>query len=58
MKFKSRVTKFGKNRKIIEIPKNVRDEFSIGEKVCIEKMSVEHKCYTDKHTAQQKQNIN
>jgi len=57
MKFKSRVTKFGKQRKIIEIPKNIRDEYSVGELVCVEKVSVEKKCYTEKHTSQQKQNI-
>jgi len=36
MKIDSKVVKFGE-RKIIEVPKAARDNFSIGEKVTIEK---------------------
>jgi hypothetical protein len=36
MKIKSKVAKFGK-RKIVEIPKAVREEFKIGEDVVLER---------------------
>ena len=35
MKIKSRVTKFCGDRKIIEIPKAIRDNFKVGESVII-----------------------
>lgn len=38
MKIKSRVSKFGKGRKIVELPVTVRDNFSVGEIVNIEKV--------------------
>ena len=38
MKIKSRVTKFGKERKIVEIPKPIRDNFNVGDKVHLEKV--------------------
>jgi len=37
MKFKSKVVKFTGERKIVEIPESVRNNFKIGEKVTIEK---------------------
>ncbi len=33
MKVRSKVVKFGPERKIIEIPKSVRDNFEIGDEV-------------------------
>lgn len=43
MKIKSRVSKFGKDRKIIELPKTSRDNFKIAEEVYIEKIPKEKK---------------
>ena len=40
MKTKSKVAKFGNERKIVEIPKAVRDEFEPGEEVYIKKSEV------------------
>lgn len=40
MKIKSKIIKFGKERKIIEIPKAIRDNFEIGEQVTIEKCKI------------------
>ncbi len=37
MKFKSKVAKFTGERKIVEIPNAVKDNFKIGEEVTIEK---------------------
>ena len=37
MKFKSKVAKFTGERKIVEIPESVRDNFKIGEEVTITK---------------------
>lgn len=37
MEIKSKVAKFGKERKIIEIPKAARDNFNSGEEVVIKK---------------------
>jgi len=37
MKIKSKVRNYGEGRKIIEIPKSVRDEFEEGELVLISK---------------------
>jgi len=37
MKIKSKIMKFSGDRKIVEIPKSVRDEFMVGEVVKIEK---------------------
>ncbi len=39
MKIKSKVSKFTGNRKIVEIPKPVRDNFKVGEEVTIIKNS-------------------
>lgn len=38
MKIKSNVVKFGEERKIVEIPCAIRDNFKIGETVWIEKV--------------------
>lgn len=38
MKVKSKIVKFG-DRKIVEIPKSIRDNFMIGEQVLIEKIN-------------------
>ena len=37
MKFKSKVAKFTGERKIVEIPESVRDNFKVGEEVMITK---------------------
>ncbi len=37
MRVKSKVSKFTGNRKIVEIPQAVRDNFKIGENVIIQK---------------------
>ena len=39
MEITSRVTKFTGERKVVEIPKAVRDEFAIGDKVKIRKVN-------------------
>jgi len=38
MKIKSKVVKFGKERKIVEIPTAVRDNFRFGEVVFVSKI--------------------
>ena len=43
MKIKSKIAKFTGNRKIIEIPESVRDNFNIGEEVTITKTHGTHK---------------
>ena len=40
MKIRSKVAKFGNERKIIELPKAVRDNFKIGEEVVIDKVKI------------------
>lgn len=40
MKTKSKVTKFSGERKIVEIPKAVRDNFKLREEVYIEKIKM------------------
>jgi len=40
MKIKSKVAKFTGNRKIVEIPNAVKDNFNIGDEVTIEKKKV------------------
>ena len=36
--FKSQITKFTGKRKIIEVPANVRNNFSVGDKVNVKKI--------------------
>ncbi len=38
MKIKSKVAKFSNGRKIVEVPKAVRDNFEVGEQVIIQKI--------------------
>jgi hypothetical protein len=43
MEIKSKIRKMGDDRKVVEIPKNVRDNFELSEEIVISKIKEEGK---------------